>query len=287
MPLDYHMLMSLPPWKTRQTYSTRDTMLYALGAGAGITATQLGEELSLVYERGLQALPSMAAVLATPGFWQREPKLGLTWQKLLHGEEWIRIHKPLPPEGAVRGEMRIEEIYDKGADKGAVLLWRRVLHDERDGSLLATVKGSSFLRADGGFGGTATGAPAPHALPDRPADDVVELQTRPEQALIYRLSGDYNPLHADPEVARAAGFERPVLHGLCTYALACRAVVATACAGDAARLRQLDVRFSAPVYPGDAVRVELWREGDGSGALRATVPARGLLALNNGYFEHD
>jgi acyl dehydratase len=179
--------------------------------------------------------------------------------------------------------MRIEEIYDKGADKGAVLLWSREISDAATGEPIATVRGSSFLRADGGFGGTATGAPAPHPIPDRAPDRVVTLRTRPEQALIYRLSGDYNPLHADPEVAQAAGFERPILHGLCSYAIACRAIVTGPCDGDASRLRALDVRFSAPVYPGETLAVEIWD----AGAFRVTVVERGVVAINNGYFEHD
>lgn len=279
MPLDYDMLMALPPWQIRREHGPRDTMLYALGAGAGMEP----DELDLVYEPRLQALPSMAAVLTHPGFWQKDPKYGLTWQKLLHGEQWLRIHRPIPVEGALVGEMRIEEIYDKGADKGAVLLWRREISDAASGTPIATVRGSSFLRADGGFGGSAVGAPAPHPIPERAADRVVELGTRPEQALIYRLSGDYNPLHADPEVARAAGFERPILHGLCSYAVACRAIVKSMCGGDASRLHALDVRFSAPVYPGETLQVEIWREG----AFRVTVAERGVVAINNGYFEHD
>jgi acyl dehydratase len=279
VPLDYDMLMALPPWEIRQDYGRRDTMLYALGAGAGIAP----DELDLVYEPTLQALPSMAVVLAYPGFWQKDPRYGLTWQKLLHGEQWLRIHRPIPVEGAVTGTMRIEEIYDKGADRGALLLWRREIADAETGEAIATVRGSSFLRADGGFGGTATGAPAPRPIPDRTPDRVVELATRPEQALIYRLSGDYNPLHADPEVARAAGFDRPILHGLCSYAVACRAIVKLCCAGDGTRLRAFDVRFSAPVYPGETLRVEIWDEG----AFRVIVAERGITAINNGYFEHD
>ncbi|GAA4819085.1 MaoC/PaaZ C-terminal domain-containing protein [Sphingosinicella ginsenosidimutans] len=279
MPLDYDMLMRLPAWEIRQDYTRRDTILYALGAGAGIEP----RELDFVYEPRLQALPSIAAVLTHPGFWQKDPKYGLTWQKLLHGEQWLRVHRPIPVEGSLKGEMRIEEIYDKGADKGAVLLWKREISDAGTGEAIATVRGSSFLRADGGFGGQSTGAPAPHPIPQRPADRIVELGTRPEQALIYRLSGDYNPLHADPEVAKAAGFDRPILHGLCSYAIACRAIVMGPCGGDAARLRSLDARFSAPVFPGETLSVEIWNDG----AFRVTVVERGLVAINNGYFEHD
>lgn len=280
MPLDYDMLMDLPSWEVHQQYSKRDTMLYALGAGAGIEPGELG----FVYEANLQALPSMAVVLTYPGFWQNDPKYGFTWQKLLHGEQRLRLHRPIPVEGALIGEMKIEEIYDKGADRGALLLWRREIRDAGSGEAIATVRSTSFLRADGGFGGKADGAPAPHTLPQRPPDESVALATRPEQALIYRLSGDYNPLHADPHAARAAGFDRPILHGLCTYAVACRAIVMGPCGGDARRLRALDVRFSAPVYPGETLRIDLWKE---ERAFRATAIERGTVVLNNGYYEHD
>lgn len=279
MPLDYDRLMALPPWEIRAEHSKRDTMLYALGAGAGIEE----DELDFVYEPRLQALPSMAAVLVHPGFWQKEPEYGLTWQKLLHGEQWLEIHRPIPVEGSLIGEMRIEEIYDKGADKGALLLWRRQISDAATGAAIATVRGSSFLRADGGFGGSSQGAPAPHPIPERAPDRAITLSTRPEQALIYRLSGDYNPLHADPEAARAAGFDRPILHGLCSYAVACRAIVKLCCGGDASRLRALDVRFSAPVYPGETLRVDIWDEG----AFQVAVVERGVVAIGNGRFVHD
>jgi acyl dehydratase len=287
MALDYDLLMNLDPWVVRHDYTARDTMLYALGVGAGIEAASTGVGLDLVYEPRLEALPTMAVVLAYPGFWQKEPKYGLTWQKLLHGEQWLQIHRPLASAASVVGTTRIEEIYDKGADKGAVLIWRRDLVDSANGESLATVRGSSFLRADGGFGGTSEGAPAPHAVPDRAPDASVTLATRPEQALIYRLSGDYNPLHADPEIAAAAGFERPILHGLCTYAVAARGVIALACDGAPSRLRRFDVRFSAPLYPGESLRLELWRGDKGVGAFRAFAAERGVMVLNNGYFEHD
>lgn len=283
MALDYDMLMGLPGWTVRQTYTARDTMLYALGVGCGSNP----DELAYVYEDGLQALPTMAAVLAYPGFWYKEPRYRLDWRKVLHGEQWVRMHRPLPVAATLRGEMRIEEILDKGAEKGAVLYWTRELFDDASGEVIATVRGSAFLRGDGGFGGTPDGGAKPRPVPDRPADAVVEIGTRPEQALIYRLSGDYNPLHVDPVVARAGGFDRPILHGLCTYGVAGRAIVRERCGGQASKLRQIDARFSAPVYPGETLRVEIWDAAPGAGAFRCSVVERGLTVLNNGWFEHD
>jgi acyl dehydratase len=285
MPLDYEMLMALPPRENRQTYTRRDTVLYALGVGAGIGAAQ-DQDLRFIYEEGLQALPTMAVVLGNPGFWQREPEMKITWQKVLHGEQSIRLHRPLPVEGAVVSQFRIVEIYDKGADKGALLYSERKLYDDATGDLLSTISQSSFLRGDGGFGGTAVNERVPYPVPEGAAADHVELlATRPEQAMIYRLSGDYNPLHVDPQVARSVGFDGPILHGLCTYGLAGRAAVKTVCGGEPHRLKRLDVRFSSPVYPGETIEFHIWNTQPGCAALKARVVERDSLVLNNGYIE--
>ena len=229
MPIDYDKVMSFPPIETHATFNTRDTILYALGLGVGADAPQDPRQLQFVYEKELKALPTMAVIMATPGFWLSQPKYGFDWKKLLHGEQGLQIHKPLPVEGSVRTVVTIDEIYDKGADKGALLLVSRKLYDESDDSLLATLTQSYFLRGDGGFGGKSEGAPKPHPIPDRLADVSQTYHTRDDQALIYRLSGDYNPLHIDPEVAEAAGFKKPVLQGLCTYGIAGRAAVEMLC----------------------------------------------------------
>ena len=153
--------------------------------------------------------------------------------------------------------------------------------------LIATVRQCSFLRGDGGFGGRSDGAPAPHPMPDRPTDDVIRMRTRPEQALIYRLSGDYNPLHIDPKVAEQGGFERPILHGLATYGVAGRAVLKALCGDQPERLRRFDVRFSSPVYPGESLDIAIWREGTGRAALRARAVERDVVVLQNGYVEYE
>lgn len=285
MALDYDRMMGLEPIVTHHSYTARDTMLYALGVGAAMEAPTDASELRLVYEDRLVALPTMAVVLAYPGFWLKDPQYGVDWKRLLHGEQSVVIHNPLPVAADVVGTTRIDAIFDKGADKGAIIYSSREIRDASDGTLLATVGQAAFLRGDGGFGGSGEGAPRPHAIPDRPADAAAVLPTRADQALLYRLSGDYNPLHADPAIAKEAGFPVPILHGLCTYGVAGRGAVNLLCEGDPNRITRFDVRFSAPVYPGETLEVAVWREGDGRAALRARVVERDLVVLQNGLVE--
>lgn len=277
MPLDPQRLLALPPIEVTSTFTRRDTILYALGLGA--------EELRFVYEDGLQALPTMAVVMGYPGFMWRDPAYGVDWKKLLHGESSLELHAPLPSEGEITGVTTLGPIFDKGADKGAIVYQQRKLYGPQ-GDLLATLGAALFMRGDGGFGGTSEGQPKPHAVPDRASDLSRDIATTDSQALIYRLSGDLNPLHVDPAVAKAAGFPRPILHGLCTYGIAGRAVLAALCDNDPARLKRLDVRFSSPVYPGETIRTELWKEGDGRAAFRCSVVERGVVVLNNGFAQY-
>ncbi|MFN3387584.1 MAG: MaoC/PaaZ C-terminal domain-containing protein, partial [Allosphingosinicella sp.] len=207
--------------ETDHSYTWKDTILYALGLGYG--SDPLDEaELPYVYERGLQAVPTICNTLAHPGFWLDTPALGIDWVKVLHAEQSIEMHEPLPPEGAVRGSYQIVSVVDKGADKGAILTLEKRLSDIASGRLLCTVTTSVFLRGDGGQGGFGTAPAAATALPDRAPDATVDLATLPQAALVYRLSGDVNPLHADPRVATKAGFRQPILHGLATMGVASR-----------------------------------------------------------------
>jgi acyl dehydratase len=276
MTIDPAALAARAPIVTLQNVTKRDVMLYALGIGSG--------ELSFVYEENLQMLPSMATTLAYPGFVWKEFDLGADWKKVLHGETSIEIHRPLPVEGELVGETKFGPFFDKGADKGTVAYLTREIRDAA-GNLLVTVRNGSFLRGDGGQGGSSEPQPRPRPLPDRPADEVITLATAANQAMIYRLSGDYNPLHIDPEVAKVGGFDRPILHGLATFGVAGRAVLAALCDNQSARLKRLDVRFASPVYPGETIRTEIWREGDGIASYRSSVVERDLVVLNNGYVE--
>ena len=281
MTIDRTQLLNWSFPDIRQSYDVRDTMLYALGLGVG--AEPLDEvQLRFVYEGGLLTLPTMGVILGYPGFWLSDPRAGADWKKLLHGEQSIEIVRPLPPSGTVIGRTRVTEVIDKGEGKGALVYSERALLDAGSGELLCRMASTSFLRGDGGFGGPAGPVRAPHPIPDRRPDKEVIWKTLPQAALIYRLSGDYNPLHADPAVARAGGFDRPILHGLCTFGIAGYAVMAGAADGDPDRIRSIDLRFTAPVYPGETVVTELWLGEDGAVAFRCRVAERGITVVNNG-----
>jgi acyl dehydratase len=284
MAIDYQKLKHWPFPDVEHSYRARDTMLYALGLGFGADPMD-EQQLRFVYEEGLKALPTMAVVLAHTGQWSKNPETGINWKLLLHGEQGMVIHKPLPAAATVVGRTVIDEIIDKGKDKGALIYSRREIRDKETGVLLASSSSTSFLRGDGGFGGPTGPTKPVHQLPERAPDLVCDIKTLPQAALIYRLSGDYNPLHADPETAKAAGFPRPILHGLCTFGIAGHALLRTLCAYDPARLKRMDVRFSTPVFPGETVRTEIWREGSGSFAFRCRIVERDVVAINNGLVE--
>jgi acyl dehydratase len=261
-------------------YTEKDTILYALGLGCGAEAGDW-EELKFVYEKELQALPMMGVVLAYPGNWLESKESTADYSKVLHGEQYLTLHRPLPPSGTVVGVSRIVDLLDKGKDKGAVLYVERKLIDKASGEPVATMISAVMLRGDGGFGGKAGPQPPPHKLPETVPNKTVNLKTYANSALIYRLSGDRNPLHADPAAAAAGGFKTPILHGLCTYGVAGRAIVKGCCGGDPARLKSLQVRFSSPVFPGETIRTEMWPDGERV-SFRARVVERDVVVLNNG-----
>jgi len=280
MAIDYVKLMGWKFTDSVQSYTKRDTMLYALGLGLGADQND-EQQLRYVYEDGLKALPTMAVVLGGSGNWLRDPASGVDYLKVVHGEQWLAPHQPLPAEGTVVGRSRITAVIDKGA----VIYVERKLFEQATGAPLATLAMSIFARGNGGFGGPASGPTPPlHAVPEGAPPRSCDLVTLPRQALLYRLSGDYNPLHADPKVARAAGFPVPILHGLCTYGVAGHAIVKTCCDYDASRLVSLQVRFSAPVFPGETIRTEMWQDGRVI-SFRCRVPERDVVVLSNGRAE--
>jgi acyl dehydratase len=280
MAIDYDHLMNRRFEAREHVYSKRDSMLYALGIGLGFDPTEVGQ-LAFVYEDRLQAFPTMPVILGYPGFWAREPDTGIDWRRLVHAEQAFELHAPLRPEGHVIGRNRVSALYDKGREKGALLCQERLVTDATTGELIATVQQVSMLRGDGGFGGPTGAPPPPHTVPQRSADAVCDLQTIPQAALIYRLSGDFNPLHADPAVSAAAGFARPILHGLCSMGVACHAALRGMLQYRAERIRSMRVRFTGVVLPGDTIRTELWMDGDVI-SFRATALERKVTVLNAG-----
>jgi len=265
------------------TYTAKDCALFALGVGIGADPSAQAD-LRALYEGhdGFAPLPAMVNILAYPGFWAMEPDTGLTWQKILHGEQSLTLHAPLPPSGTVQGRTRVTDIVDKGADKGALIYSIREISDKVTGQLLAKVESTVFARGDGGFGGDAGPVKPVHTLPDRAPDCHHDFKTSPRAALIYRLSGDFNPLHVDPQIATKAGFERPILHGLCTMAVASWSISMALRAGDFTALTHLRQRFSSPVYPGETIRTDIWQDGDQI-SFRARAVERDVIVLNNGF----
>ena len=281
MPIDYEKLKNRPFEPIEQTYTTDQAILYALGLGFGADPFDEQQLHFTFEEEGFSAVPSLAVVLAGPGFWVREADSGVDWVKVLHGEQGIVWHKPLPPTATVIGQTRVVDIIDKGEGKGALIYSEKTLHDKATGDLLATTTSTTFARGDGGFGGPSGPVKGVHALPERDPDHQVDIPMLPQSALIYRLSGDHNPLHASPVVAKSAGFDRPILHGLCTLGVAGRAILQDVCNYDSTKMKSLDLRFSAPVYPGETIRTEIWEDGD-TISFRARVVERDIVVLNNG-----
>jgi len=283
MPIDYEKLINWKIPEVAQQFTRRDTMLYALGVGLGADPCD-ASELKFVYEQNLQALPTMAIILGYPGPWHAHPDTGITRSHVVHGEQSFAIHRPLPVEGEIIGLTRVTGVVDKGKDKGALVMTECIVRDKASGNTLCTLTSTSFCRADGGFGGPGGPAKTPHPIPATPPEAVCDLPTLPQAALIYRLSGDYNPLHAEPAAAQKAGYPRPILHGRCTFSVAGHAILKTCCGYDPARFRSMAGRFSSPVYPGETIRTEIWRSGNVV-SFRSTVPARGVTVLNNGRAE--
>jgi acyl dehydratase len=272
-------LLAWPIADVIQTYTDRDTMLYALGLGLGASADP--RELRYVYEKGLVAFPTMALVLARPGPWTAHPDLGIDRTKIVHGEQSLHIERPLPPCGTVRGTARVTGVVDKGEDRGALIYVERRLYDDATGDLLAVMSGTSFCRADGGFAESSGPVRQPHSLPQRAPDETLGLTTTRQTALLYRLSGDYNPLHADPEFARRAGFPRPITHGLASYGIAAVGLLKAVCNLDVERLATIEARFAAPTFPGDPMRLRLWKDDDVI-SFEAVPPAGGPPILTAG-----
>ncbi|MES1977964.1 MAG: MaoC/PaaZ C-terminal domain-containing protein [Pseudomonadota bacterium] len=283
MPLNYQALASKTFSPIEHTYSERDTILYALSLGLG-SADAGRDELRYVFEDNLRAFPTMAVIMGSPGPWYKDPELEISWQHVVHGEQELCMVRALPPAGTLICETSLDSVVDKGADKGAIVHLKRRIQDKLTGETIAELRTSSFLRKDGGYAGpSAAPLAAPVAAPDRPADYQVVSATSYRTAMLYRLNGDLNPLHIDPGVAAKAGFPKPILHGLCTYGMAAVSV-ARAIGCDSNEISNISARFTAPLYPGETVRTDIWKRDGRSFVFRSHCVERALVVLDNGRF---
>jgi len=279
MALSYPAVLDLEEKDILVEYTDRETILYALGIGFGADP-QNHAELPFIYEKELCAVPTLGTVIAG-SVGVNTNRLGVNYKLVLHGEEETILHSPMPASAKLIADSSVVEVYDKGEGKGALIIRRTVLRDHGSDELVATLNRTIFARGDGGCGGAKTPAPVPHSTPDREPDKSLHYPTRLDQAALYRLNGDRNPLHIDPELAKSAGFEAPILHGLCTYGITCRAVLEAFCEFDVTRLASHAARFSSPVFPGEILRIDLWRDGS-TISFQASVPARDSVVIKNG-----
>ncbi|MET3639787.1 acyl dehydratase [Prescottella equi] len=275
MPIDVKAALSAEPTVREANWTERDVLLYHLGLGAGVNALDPAE-LGWVYEKGLRVLPTFAMVagqgisagtLKPAGM--NMPGIDIDLRKILHGGQSLALHAPIPTTGSARISSRVADVWDKG--KAAVIVLEQSARDQ-DGNPLWTTAMQIWARGEGGFGGDA-GPEVTNAVPERDADKVLVSRTSTQQALVYRLSADMNPLHADPEFAKMAGFDRPILHGLASYGVVCKAVVDGLLGGDPARVQSYSVRFAGSIYPGETIETSVWQDGN-TLTLLATCPER-------------
>ena len=280
MPIDPSKALGAELPAADGSWSQDDVILYHLGVGAGIPPTDAAE-LEYTYEKNLKVLPSFSTVASRGEFHHllKVPGLEFNLALVLHGEQEIELHQPLPPEAKLKSETRIAEIYDKSK---AALLILEVSTVDAGGDPLFTNRMSLFLRGEGGFGGPA-GPKAQNAAPDREPDGTVESKTLPQQALLYRLNGDKNPLHCDPGFAKLAGFELPIIHGLCSYGIACKAVVDSALDGDVTRVARYSARFKGVGFPGETFVTRYWRENENI-LIECHAKERDAIIISNAAF---
>ena len=280
MPINYDEIMSMTSENVEISYSDKDSILYSLGVGLGNDPMNMAE-LKYVYENSQVALPSMAT-----NFQYHSPlllKANINFILVVHGEQKLSFSNPLPVSGDFISNAKVIGCYDKGAGKGAIIDVETTIKLKKDNTEICKLISTTFARGDGGFGGPES--PKSEIFkPEGDPDFVHEIKTKPDQALIFRLSGDYNPLHSDPNFAKTAGFEKPILHGMCTYGIACRSVVESVCEGDAKRLKKFDCRFSSPVYPGETIVTEMWKNGS-KVYYQSKVKERDKIVIKNGVSE--
>lgn len=270
------------------TYSERDSLFYALSIGIGSNPLDAGH-LQFTYEKDLRTFPTQAVVLGMSdmGF-LTDPEVGIDLSQMLHVGLTHTFHLALPPAGTVLSKMKIAELVDKGAGRGSLLRWERTLVDMSTGELAVTEVGTFLLRGNGGLPTsfrTPSAQPPMRSIPERPSDLTSTVSTTRQAALLYRLNGDYNPLHADPNLAMSVGFPRPILHGCYTYGAVAHELVQRCCKCDSVRLKSLDLRFTAAVFPGETLSVDIWNENSCEASFRARVPERRGVVVAEGFAE--
>ena len=276
VPLDPQRLLDLEIPPRRVSMSDRDAILYALAAGLG----ERPEDLPFVYESGLRVLPSFATVAAFDDTWLA--KAGIDLKTVVHGSLDLRFEKPLEVPGAADIAFRVSGLTDKGPGKAGIV--QQELKLSQAGSLRCTLRSALFVRGGGGFGGSVGDQGESAPPPSDPPQQSDLVATSPRQALHFRLLGDRNPLHADPAVAKAAGFDRPILHGACTFAIACATALRRFCDLKPARLARLAARFAGPLYPGETLAFSYWIDGNRI-AFKAIAHERQAIVLDNGLAE--
>lgn len=279
MNLDY--VSNFPFTDIVESYTTKDALLYALSVGVGADPV-CTDQLRYSYEKNMAVMPAIVTVLGRPGFWGVDPKASIDVSRTVYAEQSMELHRPMPIQATIRAREKILGVVDKGKAKGALIYTERKILNDESGELLATLRATLMCRGDGGCGSTGYVAPPVVKTPETLAENIIELPTLPQQALIYRLNGDMNPLHADPVLAHKVGFERPILHGLCSFGFAVHALLSQWCEYDEARLQRVAARFSAPMYPGETFVVESWRVNEHV-AFRVLSKERKMVVLDNGY----
>ncbi len=278
MPLDPAGLMALPIPQRNVIYTDRDSLMYALTVG--MAAGGEADDLPFVWEKEQRVVPSMATMLAFDDSWLGAA--GINLKQVVHGALDLHFHAPLAAEGQVLAETRITGLDDKGAGKAGLVFVETVL--SQDGHPACTILSTVFVRGAGGFGGAVGEQVQASKVPEGDPQITSSTPTTPNQALLFRLLGDRNPLHVDPALARQVGFDRPILHGACTFGIACAEVVRLFCDADPARLRRFAARFAGPLYPGETLAFSFWRDGNRL-AFRAHAAERDTIVLDSGLAE--
>jgi len=278
MPFDPKALETASLTDVPVRYAESDVMLYAIGVGLGSDPLNRHELAYVTEHKGLRTLPTFASMIIPDTLIAES---GCDLQQILHRAQSLQLFRPLPPRADLLASQRVASVADLGRELGAEIVLETELRLASDDTVVCQATSRVIARGDGGFGGEAPARRPRNRMPDRGPDLVCDLSTRPDQALLFRLAGDYNPLHSDPAAAVAAGFERPILHGRCTHGIACHAVLKTVCDYDFTLIAGFDVHFSSPVYPGDTITTEMWQDGNVV-SFRCRVNERGAVVINGG-----